>query len=1276
MSGRSSGRAGLSATWPSPNASGTDSSTPDQRTRISESEGLITPKLDQDESLQRRHRPRSSGGFLLHKAPVMEPESARDVKGKRKAEEGDLIVPKRASARQRHRQKSSLGSSPLATEVVNVQSSEHPGENGISETDKRSSVQSNARQSVHSTINSNATSTGSSIGTDPALPSQMRSAIGHDTDAAQIVNLALNLSESRRRHVSSGSLLLPRDAIGARRIMSTGQQTLGLPISTSGGSLRQQLQRQRQGSRNISPRSGRSGGSSSKKETGSDSPHSHNDQAERRHSTGLPDFAAGVTDHLVLDASDATFLRVEKAKVAIELMYEYRRLLQYLPTIPASPNSKPTTGKGPTKDQGEPSTGLGRIYNPLQYIRNRKVRFRQRRPLDPEAAGWKDLDRVRIWVDTIAGERADGVSRIDRRFPLPSMDTIDIEHPSADGVRISSGLNSASSQNRKVERPRRDWDFSPWELLADAHWLDQDENLDHIEDSSGKKIITNYPSRKEPNPRASVESNRSSVGRSESIFREQASPDRVRALAGHARQDSKDRGRRSLDAHEPRSPISEDNASRERKYRWSKKLVRSRSSSHSDDSRPDGRRRQRRGRDHADSHEHLQSAVLEKQMMDMLAKEAETSRQIDQTPEDEKTDTSSASHMGDMRVKVEQQDTKRRPSAPQRMKTDLPVAAKHSISPRASFDEDKFHHRRMSSGDLDLTAPNSPMAPGFMPSISINLSPPESPPSTVSSPNKPPVLRVGSSRPVRSRSVDGRGVDEIDPDLGGATDLSRQTTKQLQPVNTSGKEKYIISNKGKFSPVKTDPAGIRDRSLNGNLVRSIKNANGSDSRLRGLFKGGRIAELVGSEVSRVGDLFWRKDNNQASGLASPVSSYAPSDESDLDDGDMSGVDSSPKNDLSRTTTRDGGSLSRVSTNSEKPRYYMSNLPSFRSSIHKDQQSPESTTASPDHDHITRQQLAQRERGRSSRFDRLAPPKMDLKAISSPSSREPSPGPSQSRRTYDEESRHSSSSRSDRHVRSADRRLNAILGIPGMSRPGHAPPTGLAGLDSKTRELPQRPDSENQRQWSVSGQGVSIERGTVNKRDIARVRALLLSSGVKANEIARRADEVPEKPAPLLQELQGMFKGPIPHVARSQEALLAARILISNIETNTQRLRDDADYFVFTTIEKLKNQIRAIDEQVTYKLTPLVRNSADDADALSADLSTTHTLAIKQLNDNINLILRRRRRRLRYVRRIVWATVEWTLLGIMWIVWLVVVIIRLVRGTIRGLIKGLRWLFWL
>ena len=1279
MSGQSSGSSAPSASAVPPNAKETQNLRLVPPRRESGSEAAVTTNLTQDEPLQRRHRPRGSGGFLLQTSlapaaesrlsPYTESDTTRDVKGKRKAEEGDINLPKRASAHQRHRQKLSLGSSPLATEVASVNSWEHTNQNEASERDKRSSIRSTNRQTIRSSLNSNHTFAGSATGTDSALLPNGNNIAGHDTDPVQIVNLALSLSEGRRRNFSSGGLLIPREVIGARRIISSGHQTLGLPDSGSGPSLRQHLHQQRHMSQHIFPRSGRS---TSNKGSRSASLPSHDKQLGDEQPTLVPGYDTGVGDDVIFDASDATYSRAEKARVAIELMYEYRRLLQYLPALPQNPKSKPVMKKGAAKHEIEPSTGLGRPYNPLQYIRNRKVRFRERRSLDAEAAGWKDIDRVRIWVDTVASEREDGVSSIDQHFPLPSLDTVNEQHYLADGLQNPSVPLSAGSQNRKVGRPRMDWEFTSWDLLADAHWLNQDDNLDHIEDPSGKKITAGHLHRKDHTPRASFESNRNSMRRSESIVREHASPDRVRALAGHSRKDSKDRGRRSLDTYEQGSPLSEDNHSRDRKSRWRKKLVRGRSSSDSEDSHRERHSNHRRG------HHDLESAALEKQMMDMLAKEVEASHPLDQIPvedTDAKTEPDLKPHGDGTGDRDGKQGAKSRPGTPKRTRTDIPVTERHQISARASLDEERLRYHRMPSDDLDLTAPNSPTVPRFVPSIAINLSPPASPPSAVDPPEKTMTSRMGASRRDRSSSINRQATGEDDQDSSGTTDLSRQTTSESQLVYMLRKENPKGPINGLFTSLKSEAAVNKYRTLDGNSIRSIKNVNGSDSRLRGLFKGGRIAELVGSEVSRVGDMFWKKDNTYASRVTSPASSYAASEESDVDDGDMVGSDSSPKNNLSRATTKDGGSLSKVSTNSEKPRYYMSNLPSFRSSFNRDEQSLKSTKGSPDHDHITRQQLAQRERGRSTRFDRLAPPKIDMRRISPPS-REPSPVPSQTRGTHDRDSRRSSSSQSDRRVRTADRRLNAMLGVPGKAGTGRAPPTGLAGLESQPRGSSRRPALKGKRQWSISDQGVSTIRGTVNERDVARVRALLLSSGVKANEIARRAEEVPEKPANFLQELEGMFKGPIPHVSRSQEPLLAARMLISNIEIATQRLRDDAEQFTHTTIQDLHDQIKSMDEHVTHKLTPLVRASADDADAFSTELATTHTLAVKQLNDTVNTILRRRRRRLRYLRRIGWATVEWTLLGIMWIIWLVVVVVRLVRGIVGGLVQGLRWLFWL
>ena len=1298
MSGQSSGQTPQESTpprlpSPSPLTDDTDVATEAERGPTTNSiyhEGRKHLSEDavvaQDEASHKRHKPRNSGGFLLQGTPAstsnpkrskdIEPEISENARGKRKAVEGDIHLPKRGTAHHRRRQRTSLGSSPLATEVVNVQSANHKEGSGAAASNRPLSEQSTQAHSTRSGLTSNGTSTEPTSMMGDGAQTSGRGAMGLDTDPAQIISLALNLSESRRRNISSGGLFALRDVIGVRRLVSPVPPTLSLPNKTgAGGSLRQHLQQQRRTSRNLSPRSSRSIGG-----WGSDSPSAQKERSVRQQPTTLPDFEAGLNEDMVFKASNATLARAEKARVTFELCYEYRRLLQYLPVLPVPIKNRPTTGKA-MRSQAYPAQGLGRDYNPLQYIRNRKLRIREREPLDAEANGWNNIEHVRAWVDEVRNHREDGISRIDKRFPLPPFEQSPSVAPHISDLQAQNNSHLSDPQAKRPGRPHMDWIVTPWDLLADANWLHQDDNVKRIVDREGQPLVPRADPPPEVRPSASTDATKGSARKNESLLRHiNSSPERLRASLESFRSDSKDRGRRP-EVREPKSPVSDDD-SFQRKSRWPKKLMRSRSSSSSGESHHARWRRHKRGRDHLGSRDDLDDAALEKHMMDILAKEAKdqpgAAERADHIAIENADIRPSQSNQSKANGKPDQ-PAQHRPSTPQRMKTDTPATDKHKSPARASLDEQRFHHYRMSSDDFDSTVPNSPTTPGFIPSIAINLSPPESPQATTESPLKRTLSgRIGSFRRNRSQSVNRRAVSENNAvtDSGTSTDISRQTTNDSQPHNMLLKEPSLPLGNGFLSPIKADSASSRHRPLENKSIRSVRDTGGMDSRFKGFFKGGRIAEIVGNEVSRVGDMLWKKDTNNVTDMHSEVSSLAP-EESDIDDGDVSGVENSPVADISRvTTTTDGTSrLSRVSTNSERPKYHISNLPSFRSPFTKEEQTPRSTKSTPEHDHITRQQIALRERGRSSRFDRLAPPKIDMRGISPSPSRSPSRNRQHLRGAVDDDTREGSRSRSAKRVRSADKRLNAILAIPGSISSDSAA-SGLAGLDSRPGDMKERPGMEGKRQWSIADRGVSTAQEAITKRDIARVRALLLSSGVKANEIARRAEEIPEQPSPILLDLIDLFKGSIPEVSRSKEHVIAARILISTIDTTTQRLRYSAEQFSRKMVESLHDQIKAIDEHVTYTLTPLVQDSADDADNLSTELTTTHTLAVKQLNDSIDGILRRRRRRLRWIRRGGWAMLEWTLLGIMWVIWFCVVIVRLIRCVIGGFVRAVRWFFWL
>jgi len=95
------------------------------------------------------------------------------------------------------------------------------------------------------------------------------------------------------------------------------------------------------------------------------------------------------------------------------------------------------------------------------------------------------------------------------------------------------------------------------------------------------------------------------------------------------------------------------------------------------------------------------------------------------------------------------------------------------------------------------------------------------------------------------------------------------------------------------------------------------------------------------------------------------------------------------------------------------------------------------------------------------------------------------------------------------------------------------------------------------------------------------------------------------------------------------------------------------------------------------MTPQVRLTTDRAGELSMKLTTTSTLAVKGLNDTIGVAFRRRRRGpIRLVRNIWFAGIEWTVVGLLWLIWAVVSVIQLVLGTVRAVSRLTKWLLWI
>jgi hypothetical protein len=139
---------------------------------------------------------------------------------------------------------------------------------------------------------------------------------------------------------------------------------------------------------------------------------------------------------------------------------------------------------------------------------------------------------------------------------------------------------------------------------------------------------------------------------------------------------------------------------------------------------------------------------------------------------------------------------------------------------------------------------------------------------------------------------------------------------------------------------------------------------------------------------------------------------------------------------------------------------------------------------------------------------------------------------------------------------------------------------------------------------------------------------------------------------------------------------AARTLSASVQSSASHFHTLASHFAATTSPALIRRAEALQKQVADDLTALAQSAIDAADDANHDLVVGQRLKVKRAVDTMEKMLRRRRRRFRWVRRAGWLAVEWVLVGFMWYVWFVVMIVRVVFGVGKGVVKGIRWLLWL
>ncbi|KAG9674474.1 hypothetical protein KCU99_g6555, partial [Aureobasidium melanogenum] len=982
--------------------------------------------------------------------------------------------------------------------------------------------------------------------TAPSLPQA-------SLDPTQLVQMALSLSEGRRRHVSA-NLQVPAASTDKRRLPSSGAPVVHVsPGSPMGNDLLQ----------HTSP-----GDSSYRASTEDDS-----------------SFIAG--EDITYEFSQATLHRAERARKFFELSSEYRRLLTTLPPLkPAVSASSPRSA--PSQKE------LGREYNPLQLLRNRKARHREQRPLDPPVEAFDNLSKVRNYIDDIEHEANDPTYRSTLNtsllpaFRRPSRGQDDAPN------QVTRSHKRTDTAATRITPSETGWSFGPAELLADAVWLLQPANRACIENRHGHRVFPHQP-------RSSFDSARS--GRRSGDSRPSLSRTNTWGSAGKS-DDETDRGRIRSKFLSLRHV---DNSARKHLFR-----NRSRSSSMSSatSARPSNRKKQFLGP--GDAPDLDNTGPLERHMRKLIENEALGIEE-----------DSSELISPDKWDRGQEQSNEKTSVSP--TLADSPSVNNHKRNDSSKTDEPGTHDDRVRSSFEDSTAPSSPIVANHIPSFGMSLSPPTSRQSS-------PERKFGLFKTSRNASDDK--VHRTDFATASLANLanSRHVSDNVDPSRSS------------IDSLRPSASGIKRHRTSNSITSTLLSPGRRMSKDVGVgrfFKGGIIGDLVRSDSSRQNENSRKKDQQITSDM---TDSGAETDEQD---------ENRPRK--MPPVNRSNSILVGVTPKQkEKERQKINNssLPSFKPV----NRIVENDT---DEDHIARQSKLYREESRSSRFDRLAPPRINLP-------RDNSPSVSPTRRTPF--SRNSS-----------DGGYHSEQDMLGPLRKTRQPGAFEANLPTHENASPSRSrhESPSKRHWSISDrhrpESQEAESTMVTSLDIARVRALYLSSGIKAHEIVHRVNGIADPPSQFFITAAKMSNQGVHPVCVKEEFSVAARMLHKTIKDQTTSLSKQLSSFRQNELSGLHDRLADLRIKVDEKFTPLVHSTADEADAFTVALTTQHTLAIKQVNDAIDNVLRRRRRKLIFLQKATFTVLEWIVLALLWGVWFVVIIIRFFRGIFSGIIGGVRWM---
>jgi hypothetical protein len=550
------------------------------------------------------------------------------------------------------------------------------------------------------------------------------------------------------------------------------------------------------------------------------------------------------------------------------------------------------------------------------------------------------------------------------------------------------------------------------------------------------------------------------------------------------------------------------------------------------------------------------------------------------------------------------------------------------IEPRSSFE------------DLDATTPSTPLHQKWFHHVGSNVSPPPSRDSSITRKSKRSKLNPFHSH---ENSEDHTHNQHHHRDLAelDKKQRSRQTSEETQESSHVGHA--ILAAPSAVRSLLTHRKNESTSSLPSPDKLRRRDTQEPHSAVTRFFKG------VKHEGSKVGGFVFRRDRPDDEDTDTMSDSHTADD----------GTDTSAKGNRSyRPAFSRSATATTIGTTSPRQddRYHL-DLPSFRPA-HQSHMDDDGKLSSDDH--ISRQNR-HRKNSRSPRFDRLAPPRMDLERLSSASS-QITLGATRSH---------------------GQDRMNKVLARPGGVGLGGLPPTGLRDRPSSDslHRSSSRPTLDGKRHWSIADEDGHLLHGKVNaemvtQADIARVSALFLCSGVKAREINRRAHAKRSPPPYFLARAAATAKKELFPVPRKEEHVLAARFLMRDLDASTRSLSASTQHFRNKTIKELTERITGLKSTVDSDLMPRIFEGGDTAVRITSEISGQGPLQVKQITDDIERMLRARRHRMRWLRGFGWMLVEWALVAFMWWLWLVVVLIRSVKSVFGFGWNIARWLLWL